>query len=272
MNEPLPPFDVEIIADKLSAIVYVHELASQKGVIPCWSYVSVGLAARQQAEVVFTLRREPDEPEEAFPEDPLRLFASIHEIAENGQRVTSGSFTEFGNQGFFGRHLLYVRAQPLAGVALPAACLMAVLVTTEELRAVREFGSTRVLARLGQAAFHYPFPPWADRRRHGLGLERTLEASLLAKVPRLSAHDVHVAVKNSQLVVTAARSEQASWQARLAQVPDTVPFALLTAFDPTANGCLTWVPGQKGPEAILPPGSDGSQVCGCFVVFVGEQA
>jgi hypothetical protein len=46
---------------------------------------------------------------------------------------------------------------------------------------------------------------------------------------------------------------------------------MLTALDPTANGCLVWVPGQKGPEAIVPPGSDGTRLCGCFIVFIAEQ-
>jgi hypothetical protein len=45
------------------------------------------------------------------------------------------------------------------GVPLPPSCLAALLITTDELRAVREFGTTRVLARLGQASGYYPFPP-----------------------------------------------------------------------------------------------------------------
>jgi hypothetical protein len=274
VSEPIAPVEVEIVAGKLSARVYVHEIASLHGTIPCWSYVSEGLAAQRQTEVVFTLRREPgepDRPEDGFPEDPLRLFASIHELAENGQHVTSGSFAEFGGNGFFGHHLLYVRAQPLVGVVLPSSCLVALLVTSDELRAVREFGTTRLLARLGQASSHYPFPPWADRRRRGLSLEGTFETSLLSKLPRASAHDVHVGLHDNQIVVGVVRSEQASWQARLAQVPETVPLALLTAFDPSADGCLTWVPGQNSPEAFIPPGSDGVRLCGCFIAFLGEQ-
>ena len=263
---------VELVPDQLFARVYLHEIASQHGRVQCWSYVSEGLAALHQTEIVFTLRRDPGEPSDRVPNEPFQLFATIHQLAESGQRVTSGSFTELGDGGFFGHHLLYVEAQPIAGVTLPSPCLTAVLVTADELRAVREFGSTRVLARLGQAASHYPFPPWSDRRRRGLSLERTLEASLLSRVARASAHDAHVGLHDQQITLAVVRSEQGSWKDRLAQIPETVPLALLTAFDPAANGCLVWVPGQKAPEAIIPPGSDGSRVCGCFVVFVAEQA
>jgi hypothetical protein len=266
------PVRIELLAGQLAARIYRHEIESQHGLVPCWSYVTEGLTGVQQAEVVFTLRRDPEDPSDGVPEEPLRLLSSIHQVTQTGQRVTSGSYTEFGDGGFFGHHVLYVRAQSLSGVRLPASCLAALLVTADELRAVREFGTTRVLARLGQASSHYPFPPWADRRRRGLSLERTLEASVLSKIPRASAHDVHVSVKDNQITVAALRSEQPSWQERLAAVPEHVPLALLTAFDPEASGCLVWVPGQKGPEAILPPGSDGARVCGCFIAFLGEQA
>jgi len=271
VSEPTSPADVEIIAGKLSARVVLHEIDSGQGAIPCWSYVTDGLTGQQQAELVFTLRRDPGEPSGGFPPDPLQLFATVYQLAEQGQRVTAGSFTQFGDKNFFGHHLLYASAQPLAGVTLPPACLAALLVTADELRAVREFGSARVLARMGQASSHYPFPPWADRRRRGLSLARTFEASLLSKVPRASAQGVRVGVEDNQIIVSALRSEQPSWQERLAQVPANVPFALLTALDPTANGCLVWVPGQKEPEAITPPGSDGSRVCGCFLVFLSDQ-
>jgi hypothetical protein len=270
-SEPTAPVDVEIIAGKLSARIYVHEIDSRQGSMPCWSYVTDGLTGQQQAELVFTLRRDPGEPSDGFPPDPLQLFVAVYQLAEQGKRVTAGSFTEFGDRNFFGHHLLYARAQPLAGVTLPPDCLAALLVTADELRAVREFGCTRVLARLGQASTYYPFPPWADRRRQGLSLTRTFEKSLLSKIPRASSQGVCVGVTDSRIIVSALRSQQASWPERLAQLPGDVPFALLTALDPTANGCLVWVPGQKGPEAITAPGSDGSRLCGCFIIFLVDQ-
>lgn len=268
---PSAPVSVDILSGRLSARVHAHDIATQQARIPCWSYVTDGLAAHDQAEIVFTLRREPGEAAERFPDPPFRLFAAIHELAERGQRVTAGGQTEFGDARFFDHHVLYAPAQPLSGVALPPGCLTALLVTADELRAVRTFGPTRVLARMGQAATHYPFPPWVDRRRRGMAMERTFEASALAKLPRASAQDVRATLHGDRIVVSALRSEQPAWQDRLAQLPDRVALALLTAFDPTANGCLVWVPGQKDPEAIIPAGSDATRVCGCFLAVFADQ-
>src|SRR6185369_17916157 len=101
-SEPTPPVDVEIISGKLSARVYLHELDSRQGAIPCWSYVTDGLTGQQQAELVFTLRRDPGEPSDGFPPDPLQLFATVYQLAAQGKRVTAGSFTQFGDRNFFG--------------------------------------------------------------------------------------------------------------------------------------------------------------------------
>jgi hypothetical protein len=271
-GERISPVRIEIMAGELSVQVYVHEIVSQQGIIPCWSYVTEGMAAHGQTEIVFTLRREVGELSGQFPEEPLHLFATIHGFAKKDRRVTAGGATEFGARSFFGHHLLYVKAQPLDGVTLPGSCLTALLVTADELRAVRAFGCARVLARMGQASRYYPFPPWTDRRRRGLPFDSTFEASLLSRTLCLRADDVRVGKRGNQIIVDALRSEQASWLARLAQVPDTAPLALLTTFDPSANACLTWVPGQNGPAAITPPGSDGSRPCGCFIAFVAEQS
>jgi hypothetical protein len=62
--------------------------------------------------------------------------------------------TEFGERRFFDHHVLYVAAQPLPGVALPSPCLAGLLITDDELRAVRTFGPSRLLARLGQAILY----------------------------------------------------------------------------------------------------------------------
>src|ERR1043166_3087146 len=173
---------VEIIPGKLTVRVETHEIPSRHGAMACWSYVTDGLAAFDQTEIVFTLRRDPGDPP-AGPEEPMQLFATIAELAASGQRVTAGGVTEFGERRFFDHHVLYVAAQPLPGVALPSPCLAGLLITDDELRAVRTFGPSRVLARLGQATSHYPFPAWSDRRRRGLTLERTFEASLLPQGP-----------------------------------------------------------------------------------------
>lgn len=264
------PVVVEIIPGGLSASVHSHKVSGLHGGVPCWSYVSRGLRAREHEEVVFTIRRELDEPEDQFPENPLQLLASFHQLAGEGQRVGPGGITEFGSRRFFGHHLVYVRAHPLDGVTLPPACLAALAVNDEELRAVRMFGLTRVLARMGEAAKHYPFPPWIERRRAGLPFARVCEESLLAKLPRTSS-SVRVVMSDQRVTVMVLRSAQPQLRQAVATVKAGHPFALLTDLDAAADSCLVWQPGQQGPCAIAPPGSTGARTSGCFLAFLPEQ-
>ncbi|MET0899944.1 MAG: suppressor of fused domain protein [Mycobacterium sp.] len=256
---------------KLWARVYLHDTESRSGPMNCWSYVSTGMAAVDQAEIVFTLRRDPDESSTDFPHDPLHLLATVYQLADQGTRVGPGAVTEFGDRSFLGHHLLYVEAQPLGAVPLPPGSLTALLITTDELRAVREFGPTRVLARMGQAAGYYPFPPWSDRRSPGLSLSATFENSVLSQLPRTWLPDARVRVTGNQITLSTVRGEGARWQELLEVLPGEVPPALLTELDPAADGCLVWVPGQSGPEAITSPGTESSRLCACFVVFVPAQ-
>jgi hypothetical protein len=54
-------------------------------------------------------------------------------------------------------------------------------------------------------------------------------------------------------------------------LPTNVPVALLTDLEQNADACLVWEAGQTEPAAITPPGSQGSRVAGCFVLFCPEQ-
>lgn len=261
------PLVNELVPGALSATVHSHKLSLEQGDIPCWSYVSKGLEAVEHPEVVFTLRREVDEPEDAFPADPLQLFKSFHQLAGQGHRVGPGEFSELGGKRFFGHHLVYARAQPLSDVVLPPGCLAALPVNDEELRAVREFGAIRVLARMGEAAKYYPFPPWAERGRAGLAFAGAFEESLLAKFPRCHS-SVQVVMSDNRVTARAARSQQPRLRQIVAARHGDDPFAMLTALDDTADSCLVWRPGQRDAYAIAPRGSKGARTCGCFLAFL----
>jgi hypothetical protein len=264
------PVTVEIIPGELSARVYLHEISASSGRIPCWSYVSDGLGAHQQREVVFTLRRERGEADGAFPEDPLRLFGSLYPLAAQGKRVTVGGLTELGARRFFEHHLLYADAQPLSGVTLPPGCLTALLINDDELRAVREFGCTRVLARMGHAVTHYPFQTWSERGRRSLSLASTFEKSLLSKIGVRIGGQIVVSLNNNRITMGVHRELHAKLRDARQSLPDA-PTGFLALRDPAANACLVWEPGQREPTAISPPGSDGSCVSGAYAIVLGEQ-
>ncbi len=269
-DAPRYPVDVQIIPGALSARVYVHEIRAKQGSVPCWSYVSDGLRSHQHPELVVTLRRKRDEDARAFPEEPCRLFDTIYGVAAQGHRVAVGGHSEFGARRFFEHHLLYADAQPLEGVTLPPGCLTALMINDDELRAVKQFGSARVLGRMGLAVAHFPFQTWLERGRRGLSLASTFEQSVLSKIGVRIGGSIVASLHGGRITMGVQRSLHAGWREALRTLPDT-PIAFLTQRDPAANACLVWEPGQDAPTAISPPGSDGSRTCGCYVMLYGDQ-
>jgi len=143
------PVRAELIPGSLTVTVYLHSVDTPGGPISCWSYVTDGLIAHHQKEVVFTLRRDRNERVDDFPQEPFQLFITFHQLAQQEKVVDEGGFTQFGARDFLGHHLMYVHPHPLPGVEIPANAILALLVTKDEVLAVQEFGSTRVIARLG---------------------------------------------------------------------------------------------------------------------------
>lgn len=266
------PVHIELVPGSLTAHVYHHEVTTPDESLPCWSFVTEGLVAHQQKEVIFTLCRNRNEAAHEFPQDPLHLFRTIYQLAQQGQRVDVGGVTQFGSRNLFGRHLTYIHPQPFPEVTLPSPAVAAFLVTHDEVLAVQEFGITRVMARLGQASRYYPCPPWSDRSRLGLSFASTRQESILTKVPRARVPGVRVCQDGGQVRVRLARRPEGAWQQFFAETRGNAPLVLLTDLDPGASGCLVWEPGQSGPSAITPPSSDGSCLSGCFVLLVPEQS
>jgi len=229
--------------------------------------------AHGQKELIFTLRRGRGEKASDFPEDPFQFFVAVHGFAARGQLVDAGDISQFGGAGLLGYEgLAYIRPQPFKAFEVSSPALAAILLTEEELVAVKEFGITRVMARLGQAYHYYPCPPWSDRTRSGLPLIERMQESLLARTHRIRAPGVRVRLEGNQILLRLLPQASPNLQSQLGQLPSNVSLSLLTELDPVADGCLVWEPGQSGPVAITPPNSDGSRLAGCFMAFVPEQA
>lgn len=266
------PAEIEIVPGALRATVHLHHVHAQSGGVPCWSYVTAGLAALGQAEVVLTVAIELGAHPGRFPTDPLRFFATLHDLAAQGRTVDAGGITELGGAGFMGRNgLVYARAQPMEGVPLPAAALAIVPITAEELAVLKTGGCTRVLAALGSAYRHYPFPPWLDRRRGSVITPQRTNGTILAQVPHLPVPG-SARMEGSQLLLKLRPAAAPLLAQALAGLPANAGFAITTEVDPAADGCLVWEAGQSAPAAITPPGSRGERLSGCFAVFVPEQA
>ena len=270
--ETSAPSSVEIIPGELSVLIYRHDVEARSGAVPCWTYVSSGLQRYQQFEIALTLVRQARETPP--PEEPLTLIRTINDLAQAGRLVFAGGVSEFGGAKFLGGHIAYLPAQTLPGVPIPANALCAILLTDEELVTAKSFGITRVMARLGQAFNYYPCPPWADPARTSLAFAETNKQTALANVARLRIPGCRVykdEVKKHVVLVFRRGSGEIVTK-RLAEVPSNIAFAFLSEFDPDADGCLVWQPGQSAPTAITPEGSNAQRVCGCFLMLAVNQA
>jgi hypothetical protein len=271
------PAVAELVPRSLFARVHLDEEPwPGSGAIPCWTYVSDGLRAHGQKELLLTLRRNDDEPPETFPREPFRFFTLMHSFAEQGRVVDAGDYSLL-SAPFFRRRstpftaVAYIRRSPPSGFDLSAPHLGAILLTPDEGEVLQSCGVARVLARLGAGFRFYPYPEWVDRRRVSVVSKKWTDESIVSQMPVLHLPGAFVRFEGNRIVLRLLPGAGKRLGESIREVAQDRPAAVLTEVDPEANGCLTWRPGQQQPEAITPPESDGSALCGCFIGFVPEQ-
>jgi hypothetical protein len=297
------PVSLPVVPGELTVRVHVHTIDSRQGPLPCWSYVTDGLAVYGQKELVFTLQRQRREAAADFPRQLLEFFRGVHQAAVQGRHVVAGNWSQFlCPSGFLGQHdavtVVYDPAQHLEGVDLPADALAVILLAEEEAEVVQQLGPYRVLTLLGQTYRYYPCPPWAERHRPGVLSRQAAQESLLMKIPCLPGAAATVRWQIDRAANPRIRLPTGDWlaesaktsgerltlriesgsltylQETLGKLPAGAPFALLTRPDPRADARLVWKPGQERTESIIPPGSEASCYTGGFVAFLSaaEQA
>ena len=230
--------------------------------------ITVGLAPSGQRELVLSMRLLTKEDPIAKMQDIVRFVQTVHAWAQASTFLDEGGFTQFGERGLFqsaNSGLLYAEARPLPGIHLPKRALAAVFVDALEMRTAVDFGTYRVLTRIGLQLRVFPFPTWGALDRPSAMTKRESQSGL-AKVRRLRAPDVTFLVADSCLRVTLPRDSSVS--KGLAALPPSTAFVLLTRPSSEANAILVWKPGQEELGGISPDGSDGSRVSGSCLMVV----
>ena len=269
------PQSVEIIPGKLRVKIFLHDIMNGDETIPCWSYVTDGLVAQHQKEIILTLRRENGQRPEDYPRSFFELFAIILHLAEKGQLVDVGHSSLFNENGFQGdkdfRGIGYVEPQGLVGVETGGVPLLAAIILKgDEAQIARDVGLTRVTALIGMKYRYYPCPIWSDLRREPVVSLHDMDKSLLSKIPRIGIRGSYYEEQN-QIFLSISPASKAKIREFLRQLPSTAPLALRTEPDSRANACLVWRPGETQPMAITREGSDGSRKTGAFLAFLPEQ-
>lgn len=232
--------------------------------------ITVGLAASGQRELVLSMRLAGKEDPIAKMQDIVRFVATVHAWAQAGNIVDEGGLTQFGDRGLFGvknSGLLYADARPLDGIRLPKRALAAIFVDAQESRTALDFGTYRVLTRIGFQLRLFPFPTFGALDRPSAMTKRESQ-SLLTKVARMRAPGVAFLEVDGCLRVTLPSDD--SLAKAFGALPPATSFVLLTRPAPDANAILVWKPGQTEKTGISPDGSDGSRLSGsCLMVVPG---
>jgi hypothetical protein len=267
---------VEVIRDKLSVKIFLHDITFEGGTIPCWSYVTDGFVARHQKETIFTLCRESGQKPEDYPRGFLELFATLFRYTERGRPVDVGDSALFTEVEFLPdkdiRGFGYVEPKGLLGVETgDAPLLAAILLKGDEAQIAWDFGLTRVTALIGMKYRYYPYPTWSDLKREPVISLREIAKSVLGQISRVGVRASYYEEQN-HIYLSIPPSERSELQEFFDKVPPRELVALRTRPDPRANACLVWRPGQNQMMAITPPNSDGSRKTGAFLAFVPEQS
>jgi hypothetical protein len=269
------PQSVEVIPGRLKVKIFLHEIEYEKENFSCWSYVTDGLMAQKQKEIIFTLRRKPGQRPEDYPRELLDLFATFFEYAERGQTVDAGQSSLFDKSGMGGnrdfRGIGYVEPQGFPGVETGGVPLLAgILLRNDEAQIAWDLGLTRVTALLGMKYRYYPCPTWSDLKREPVSSLKAMEKSHLWKISGVPARASYYEERN-HVFLSVLPSTRESLRGYLDKLPPTQPMALRTQPDLRANACLVWPSGHDQPVAITPAGSDGSRKTGSFLAFIPEQ-
>lgn len=270
----------DLLPGRLAMSATEHRLSTAGGALECWSFVSDGLAALGQKELVFTFARQRDESIDPLAGQVGRLLITIHSLAAAGRIVEIGSFTEFGERRFLGergpRGLAYLRAQPLEGVTLPDRALAAIPLMGDEVETLKHFGMTRVAARLGERYRYYPWPPWWDRDRAVIAAVAGDDASVLRFTPHGVMQGLYVSVEGpggtlgSHLSIRLLASSRDLITQALDQFPTGSGATLVGEPDPGADALMVWRPGQTEPAVIGLAGSPTRRIAACFLMIVSE--
>ena len=269
------PQSLEVIPRKLRVKIFLHDILNGGETIPCWSYVTDGLVAQHQKEIIFTVRRENGQRPEDYPRAFFELFEIIFHLSEKGQLVDVGGRSLFSEAGFQGnkdiRGIGYMEPRGFLGVETGGVPLLAaILLMGDEAQIAWDVGLTRVTALIGMKYRFYPCPTWSELKREAVASLHDMDKSRLGRITRIGIRGSYYEEQN-HIFLSIFPSSGSRIREFLCQRPPTEGLALCTEPDYRANACLVWRPGQDQPMAITPPGSNGSRKTGAFLAFVPKQ-
>jgi hypothetical protein len=194
----------------LKVTIHHHEMQSMiSGAFWCWTYITSGLSALGQKEMVFTLkRRMATEREQDFQTDILEWFSNIYLLAQSDMLVDEWGQSRFYRKGFLGRDdiRLFLYSPPLDIHALPPASmpeerLHIIPATGPEADVVHYYCVMRFISQLGKSERWFPVHPWFDRDRQHCVTKDQMTGTIRSMFSFTSVSGVSVMKRGSDLVL-----------------------------------------------------------------------
>ncbi|MFO0561487.1 MAG: hypothetical protein U0269_25985 [Polyangiales bacterium] len=267
----------ELIPGHLSVSVHSHDVSARDGLVSCWSFVSEGFAPLGHPELVFTVRRALNDARDAAPTEAIKLFTAVwHRVhSVEGAVLQSGDVIAIQPGTFLGRDDVrgvgVIDAMPLDDLTLDSRHKTLIALVGEELEVARDYGLSRVVARLGQDEGMFPSAPWFDRARKSVARNDRSEKTILGRCMRVTARAGSATVEGDRIVLELPTTAAGALREPIGELPEDTALVVIVPIDPRADGLLVWRPGDRELTAIGPSDAVGAKVSGNFIALVPNQ-
>ncbi|MBL6690361.1 MAG: DUF3480 domain-containing protein [Pseudomonadales bacterium] len=251
--------------DNLKVDIHLHQFFLGDRDRHCWTYVTRGMSAYHQREMVLSLIVDDDADTGDFPKTPVKLFELLAERTRSGKVVESGDATRLGQKGIFNFPcLFYVPAIQFPEIPSLDEHLALVLVHEGEYDYARHYGLTRFLSRLGKFCSSFPYPNWNTAARPSLFPTSSKELSILADASHVMAEHSHVHQQASVLQLQLQQQDADDVIQALKNLEKDQVATINTAFSPRCDASLYLQEGQAEPGAYAAPEASTGLIGGSF--------
>jgi len=228
-------------------------IETYRGARPMWAYVSDGLAAKGQRELVLLLDDDGKGETPDLRRNVRMFFEAMYRLASSGNSVGVHGMARLPTPLVLGPStvagFLFAKARAIPGLSLPRSALVAIPLLPTEADAAENHGRPRVLGRLGYHHREYPYAYWFE-----LGRPAVIDEAML-KTTRLNGEHLfspwlRLLNVGDRLLLRVVRSERVRGAAALSALDAKRTVVLIPHEDTTADHAFVWVPGSESPVAI----------------------
>ena len=264
------PIKLGIVPERLAVTISRHSESYQGNKVQFLSYLTDGLSALKQKELLLTLLVDENAQDSHFPATPFPFFIAIFKQALQNKFVSIGDLTNLGAKGLFGFAGVGYSFVPsnFLGLTLSRPTLCCVLLTRHEWLIAQNYSFTRVLTHLGYTYKRFPFLPWVDRHRVNHVMNKAVLNSVLKSTAKLVLKNSSVFMAQGDTVILQlSRAALAPLSTMFRQHADGTPFALVLQLLSSHDGSLVWRAETDETEFNTAPQANGEALAGCFLLL-----